>query len=121
FYLVRMFGDVPKIIQNPESLEEVQAPKSPVKEIYDEIIIPDLLEAEKSTLPWQDATGKVSMGAIKAILADVYLTYAGYPVRGGDQYYAESVKRSKELIEQGGYSLFPEYRDMIKIGRASDR
>lgn len=113
FYLVRMFGDVPKITQNPESLEEVQAPKSPVKEIYDEIIIPDLLEAEKSTLPWQDATGKVSMGAIKAILADVYLTYAGYPVRGGDQYYAESAKRSKELIEQGGYSLFPEYRDMI--------
>src|SRR5690606_34828253 len=89
------------------------AEKSPVKEIYDEIIIPDLLEAEKSSLPWQDATGKISMGAIKAILADVYLTYAGYPVRGGDQYYAESARRSKEVIEQGGYSLFPEYRDMV--------
>src|SRR5690606_11578413 len=42
FYLVRMFGDVPKITQNPENLDEVQAEKSPVKEIYDEIIIPDL-------------------------------------------------------------------------------
>src|SRR5690606_30524050 len=61
FYLVRMYGDVPKIMENPESLDEVQASKSPAKEIYDEIIIPDLLEAEKSTLPWRDVTGKISM------------------------------------------------------------
>ncbi len=113
FYLVRMFGDVPKITENPTSLDEVQAPKSPAKEIYDEIIIPDLLEAEKSNLPWKHQGGQISMGAIKSILADVYLTYAGYPVRGGDQFYAESAKRSKEVIEQGGYSLFPQYTDMV--------
>lgn len=119
FYLVRMFGDVPKITENPESLDEVQTSRSPAKEIYDEIIIPDLLEAEKSSLPWQDAGGKVSMGAIKSILADVYLTYAGYPVQGGDQYYAESAKRSKEVVEQGGYILFPEYTDMINPANKS--
>ena len=113
FYLVRMFGDVPKITENPESLDEIQTPRSPAKEIYDEIIIPDLLEAEKSTLPWRDTGGKISMGAIKSILADVYLTYAGYPVQGGDQYYAESAQRSQAVIEQGGYTLFPEYTDMV--------
>lgn len=113
FYLVRMFGDVPKITSNPESLDEVQAPRSPAKEIYDEIIIPDLLEAERSSLPWKDPSGRISMGAIKSILADVYLTYAGYPVQGGQQYYAESAARSKEVIENGGYTLFPEYADMV--------
>ena len=113
FYLVRMFGDVPKITENPESLDEIQTPRSPVKEIYDEIIIPDLLEAEQSSLPWRDTGGKVSMGAIKSILADVYLTYAGYPVQAGDPYYAESAQRSREVIEQGGYTLFPEYTDMM--------
>ncbi len=113
FYLVRMFGDVPKITENPENLSEVQASRSPVKEIYDEIIIPDLLEAEQSSLPWRDTGGKISMGAIKALLADVYLTYAGYPVQGGDQFYAESAQRSQQVIEQGGYTLFPEYTDMI--------
>ena len=113
FYLVRMFGDVPKITTNSENLDEVQIPRSPSKEIYDEIIIPDLLEAEKSSLPWKDATGRISMGAIKAILADVYLTYAGYPIQGGSQYYAESAERSKDLIENGGYTLFSEYSDMI--------
>jgi hypothetical protein len=68
--------------------------RSPAKQIYDEIIIPDLLEAEKSTLPWKDASGKVSMGAVKSILADVYLTYAGAAINGGAAAYAESAKRS---------------------------
>ena len=113
FYLVRMYGDVPKITEVVSDLNNVRPPRSPVKEIYDEIIIPDLLTAETSTLPWQDNTGKVSMGAVKSLLADVYLTYAGYPVQGGDQYYAESAKRSKEVIDNGGYTLFPEYTDMI--------
>lgn len=121
FYLVRMFGDVPKITENPESLDEVQAPRAPVKEIYDEIIIPDLLLAEQSTLPWQDQSGKISMGAIKSMLAEVYLTYAGYPVLGGAEYYAESAERSKQVLDQGGYSLFPEYTDMVKPANRNQR
>jgi hypothetical protein len=53
------------------------------------------------------------MGAVKSILADVYLTYAGAAINGGDTYYAESAKRSLDVIQNGGYSLFPEYTDMI--------
>lgn len=112
FYLVRMFGDVPKVTENISDLGQIATPRSPVKEIYDEIIIPDLVFAEGSTLPWRDGTGRASMGLVKALLADVYLTYAGYPVQGGDQFYAESASRSRELIEEGGYSLFPEYADL---------
>ncbi|MEO5893206.1 MAG: RagB/SusD family nutrient uptake outer membrane protein [Ferruginibacter sp.] len=114
FYLVRMYGDVPKVTEVVSDLNNVRPSRSPVKEIYDDIIIPDLVAAEASTLPWQDNTGKVSMGAIKSLLADVYLTYAGFPVGGGQQFYAESAKRSKEVIDNGGYSLYPEYTDMIK-------
>src|SRR5262249_37654584 len=99
FYLVRMFGDVPKITTVVSNLDSVRPSRSPVKEIYDEIILPDLLLAEQSTLPWQDNTGQVSMGAVKSLLADVYLTYAGFPVQGGSQYYTESANRSKEVID----------------------
>lgn len=113
FYLVRMYGGVPKITEVATDLGSIFIPRSPVKEIYDEIIIPDLLLAESATLPWQDNTGKLSLSAIKSLLADVYLTYAGFPVQGGPQYYTESAKRSKEVIDKGGYSLFPEYTDMI--------
>ncbi len=113
FQLVRMFGDVPKLTELVTQLSEVQTARSSVKEIYDDIIIPDLLEAEKSTLPWRQTSGRVSMGLIKSLLADVYLTYAGYPVQGGNQYYAESAKRSKEVIDSGVFTLFKEYTDMI--------
>jgi hypothetical protein len=112
FYLVRMYGDVPKVTEVVSDLSDVRPSREPVKTIYDEVIIPDLLKAEESSLPWNDPTGLVSMSAVKSILAEVYLTYAGYPVQGGDQYYAESAKRSKEVIDNGGFTLFDEYSDM---------
>jgi hypothetical protein len=110
FYLVRIFGDVPKINTSQTEITELFATRSPIKEIYDEIIIPDLLAAEKLALPVKDLTGRVSMSAVKALLADVYLTYAGYPVKGGNQYYAESAKRSLEVLKQ--YTLFGNYEDL---------
>ncbi len=115
FYLVRLYGAVPKVtsVPKPEDVGNLNIPRTPAKAIYDSIIIPDLLEAEKANLPWQDNTGKISKGAVESILADVYLTYAGAAINGGNQYYAESAKRSKAVIDNGGYSLFPEYRDMI--------
>ncbi|MEX6690657.1 RagB/SusD family nutrient uptake outer membrane protein [Danxiaibacter flavus] len=112
FFLVRMYGAVPMVTTVPKDLN-LNVPRSPAKNIYDSVIIPDLLIAEKSTLPWQDNTGKVSMGAIESLLADVYLTYAGQAIKGGDQYYAESAKHSLSVMQNGGYSLFPEYTDMI--------
>ncbi len=112
FYLVRMYGAVPNVTTVPTDLN-LNLPRTPAKNIYDSIIIPDLLTAEKSTLPWSDPTGLVSMSAVESILADVYLTYAGAAINGGAPYYAESAKRSKAVIDNGGYSLFPKYTDMI--------
>ncbi|HUX58015.1 MAG TPA: RagB/SusD family nutrient uptake outer membrane protein [Bacteroidales bacterium] len=112
FYLVRIYGDVPKLTDTQYELSELQVSRTPVKEIYDEIIIPDLLEAEISLLPTKDQTGRISMGAVKSLLADVYLTYAGYPVQGGEQYYTESAKRSLDVIKSGAYTLFPTYEDL---------
>jgi hypothetical protein len=116
FYLVRMFGAVPKVTEPAKDLN-LNLPRTAAKEIYDTIIIPDLLEAEKSTLPYGYSGGTVTMGFIKSLLADVYLTYAGAAINGGAQYYAESAKRSLDVIQLGGYSLFPEYTDMINPGK----
>lgn len=112
FYLVRIFGDVPKITSVQSELGQLQVSRAPVKEIYDEIILPDLLEAEQSGLAFSDPAGRVSMGAVKALLADVFLTYAGYPLQGGKSYYAESAKRSLEIIKSGKYALFPDYESL---------
>lgn len=113
FFLVRLYGPVPNVTTVPTSLD-LKLHRSAAKDIYDSIIIPDLLWAEtNSTMAWSDNTGKVSKGAIESILADVYLTYAGAAINGGPQYYAESAKRSLAVIQSGAYTLFPEYRDMI--------
>lgn len=112
FYLTRIFGDVPKVTATQTELRELQVTRSSAREIYDEIIIPDLLAAEKTKLPLKDETGRVSMNAVKTLLADVYLTYAGYPVQGGQQFYAESAKRSLEVISSGSYALFTKYEDL---------
>ncbi|MDE3248021.1 MAG: RagB/SusD family nutrient uptake outer membrane protein [Bacteroidota bacterium] len=112
FFLVRMYGAVPLVTSVPKDLN-LNLPRTAAKAVYDTLIIPDLLLAEKSTLPWRDATGLISMGAVKSILADVYLTYAGAAINGGNAAYAESAKRSLDVINSGAYSLFPEYRDMI--------
>jgi len=113
FFLVRMYGAVPKVTATPTNLD-LKLSRTPAKAIYDSIIIPDLLTAEGSSLAWQDNTGLVSKSAVEAILADVYLTYAGAAIDGGSQYYAMSAQRSKAVIDNGGYSLFPNYTDMIK-------
>lgn len=112
FYLVRMYGAVPKVTSVPKDLN-LNLARTPAKNIYDSIIIPDLLLAEKSTLGWSSSAGNVSMGAIESLLADVYLTYAGMPINGGAAYYAESAKRSLAVIQSGAFSLFTNYTDMI--------
>jgi hypothetical protein len=112
FFLVRMYGAVPNVTTVPKDLN-LKVPRSPAKNIYDSIIIPDLLYAESAGLSWNSIGGYVSMSVVESILADVYLTYAGNPVKGGDQYYAESAKRSKAVIDNGGFTLFPNYTDMI--------
>ncbi|MFD2874261.1 RagB/SusD family nutrient uptake outer membrane protein [Mucilaginibacter ximonensis] len=113
FYLVRMFGAVPEITAPQTDLNALKVTRTPAKQIYDDIIIPDLLFAEQSTLPYKDPTGKVNMATVKALLADVYLTYAGAAINGGPSAYAESAKRSLDVLTKGGYTLFPNYTDMI--------
>jgi len=112
FYLVRMYGAVPKVTEPAKDLN-LQVPRVPAKQIYDEVIIPDLLAAEKSGIGAGRSTGRVTLDVIQSILADVYLTYAGAAINGGQQYYAESAKRSLAVIQTGIYKLFPNYTDMI--------
>ena len=113
FFLVRMYGAVPKVTTVPTDLN-LKIKRTDPKVIYDSIIIPDLLAAEASSLPWQDNTGLVSKSAVESILADVYLTYAGQPINGGANFYALSAQRSKAVIDNGRFSLFANYTDMIK-------
>lgn len=81
FCLVRQYGDV---VYNTEVLKDAnqaQRPRTSLKKIYDEIIVPDLEFAVKeSKLPTgRSNDGRVTKDVARTVLADVYLTMAGYP------------------------------------------
>ncbi len=62
--------------------------------------------AEQSGLPWTDASGHVSLGAVKSLLAKVYITMAGYPLRKGNTYYQLAYDKAREVINSNAFTLF---------------
>lgn len=109
YYLVRVYGDVPLITKPIDfSSPDLYPVRTPAKQVYD-TIVSDLLIAEKSALPNTDKTGRASLGAVKSLLASVYLTMAGYPLQLGNPYYQLAADKSKEVIDSKWYSLFTDY------------
>ncbi len=111
FNLVRIFGGVP-LITLPVDLgsPELDPSRASVEAIY-ELIVDDLLVAEAAGLPFNNDNGRVTSGAITSLLADVYLTMAGYPLQLGAAYYELARAKAKEVIDAQEYTLFDAYAD----------
>ena len=105
FNLVRLFGDVPMKTKSTATPDDGQLDKSPVSEIYNSVILPDLIAAEQAGLPNTSSAGRVTLGAVKSVLAKVYLTMAGYPLQQADK-YALARDKAKEVIDGNWYTLF---------------
>lgn len=82
FTLVRYFGDVPMNTSVITDVTKFEIPRTSLKTIYDEVIIPDLeyaVSAEAGLTDTRSTNGRITKHVARAILADVYLTCAGYP------------------------------------------
>jgi hypothetical protein len=81
FCLVRYYGDVPYNTGVLTDIATASQPRSSLKTIYDKIIVPDLEYAvnESTLADVASADGRITKLAARTILADVYLTMAGYP------------------------------------------
>lgn len=111
FNLVRLYGPVPLKTTPTTDLNNTQLTKAPIADIYNQIVS-DLTTAEQAGLAWTDKTGHVSKGAIKSLLAKVYITMAGYPLNKGNEYYQKAYDKAKEVISSGQFSLFANYADL---------
>ena len=106
YHLVRLYGDVPLITSSQTiTSPDLYPPRSPVSDVYN-LIIADLEAAKASGLPNTDATGKVSLGAVKTLLASVYLTTAGFPLQKTEN-YAKAAAEAKDVLTW--YTLFDNY------------
>ena len=105
FDLVRIYGNVP-LIKTPLTIEEAYAVgREQVDKIYDDIIIPDLTDAEnKLPLKYSGAeVGRSTRGAVKALLGKVYLTRNDF---------TKAEAKLKEVTTMG-YALLPKYNDLF--------
>lgn len=105
FHLVRTNGNMPIILDGytPTGEEE----RATVLDNYLHIE-EDLLIAENSLpLPSEvQSPGRVSVGAAKALLADFYLTWAGWPLQDASKAQL-AANKAKEVIDMGYYELLP--------------
>ena len=113
FSLVRLFGPLPMNLHN--ELDHNDTPLTPVAEVYAQIVA-DLTAAEACNLPVKyTATNRainganiyVSVQAVKATLAAVYLAMAGYPLNQSS-YYAQAAAKAKEVIDGVNNGTYPQ-------------
>jgi hypothetical protein len=113
FYAVRLWGDVPLILAPQSATSKDFFPSRTAKEKVYAQIVADLVAAESAGLPWMDASGRVSMAAVKAQLSKVYLTMAGAPLNKGAEYYKLAANKAAEVITTPGTAgLFSNYADI---------
>jgi starch-binding outer membrane protein, SusD/RagB family len=106
FNLVRMYGDVPLIVQPTESLDGLNVSRTSTAEVYTQIV-KDISEAEAAlptTYPTADL-GRVTKGAATALLAKVYLTQKNWQL---------AAQKSKEVIDSRLYSLHDDYAKIFQ-------
>lgn len=124
FNLVRIYGEVPLIT---DMSIDYKVGKASFKEIYD-LIISDLGKAETlvpddyskasnaSDLEKNTAYARADKGAVKALMASVYLNMAGYPLKDTSK-YALAAQKAKDVIDNEanyGYILLSDYADLWK-------
>jgi hypothetical protein len=118
FYLVRLYGDVPVTTKPVDDATSPDLYPSRVsKDTVYKLIVDDLTAAEAAGLPWTDATGRVSLGAVKSLLAEVYLTMAGFPLNKGAAYYQLAAAKANEVIQSGLFGLFTNLNDLHVVAQ----
>lgn len=99
FWLVQLWGDVPLLTEPiyTYTSPDVTPTRSTKEEVY-ALIEQDLLAAEQAGFPDLDASGLASRTAVRSLLAKVYLTQAGFPLRK-QGYYQKAADKAKEVID----------------------
>lgn len=100
YWLVRLYGEIPLITQAEFSEDLLTMGKSTPEEVY-ALIESDLLLAEEKVPNTKRDAGRPNKGTVKAYLADVYLTEAGWPLKQTDK-YALAAAKAKEVIDNKG-------------------
>ncbi len=108
FNLVRLYGDVPLVLHNPNStnIDNLLTARTPAAQVYSQIIT-DLEDATNLPKSYSATDlGRATSGAAHTLLAKVYLTQQDWP---------DALTQLNLVINGGyGYALFPNYYDAFQ-------
>lgn len=92
YTLVNLFGDMFKVTTAIGPTEAKAIPRSPVSEIYNEIIIPDLIKAASQAPASYTGTdvGRITKWAAKGLLAKTYMMIGG----------SDNLAKAKVLLQE---------------------
>lgn len=114
FWIVRLWGEAPIVLNSHIFNEEIlSVENNSVAEIYEQIIA-DLEIAEEMLSDTKPAPGRVNKGTAKAVLAEVYLNMAGWPLND-ESMYAMAASKAKEVIDNQdtyGFALVENFEDL---------
>jgi hypothetical protein len=97
YWLTRFWGAVPVLPSEKFSSELLSLTKTPSADVY-KLIEADLAKAELWVPNTRRTTGRPNKGSVKALLADVYLTEGGWPIKDASK-YALAAAKAKEVID----------------------
>jgi hypothetical protein len=114
FNAVRMWGDIPLIIQEQnvfqtnQRIQDKALIRNSVEDVY-KTIIKDLTFAEQN-LPVNNGIGRATSGAAKSLLGKVYLTQGNF-----------SGAKSKLNEVLGDYELLPSFADVFDVDNKNNK
>ena len=133
FCIVRYWGDAVLITEPITDVWATELPRTSLKKIYDEVIIPDLEFAVANLPAGRSTIGRVTQDVARAILADVYMTVAGYPYQevasspdkdwcgtGAWTMQTYPVATGVEFLKKAQTQLNALYNNVYKLGTYAD-
>jgi starch-binding outer membrane protein, SusD/RagB family len=119
FTLLQYYGDVPLKLEPSVSVNNVDIARTSSKEVYAQVIA-DMKEAETlvKTATAIGSSGQISKSTIRGILARVYLTMAGAPLRDTEK-FKDAREWALKVKESGEHMLNPDYTKIF-INESAD-
>ncbi len=125
FDLVRWFGDVPLVLEETKSLNNLEVARSPQSEVFKQII-EDFEYCIEKTMDKNDTNsgyqyGRLTKDACRGFLAKVHLWIGSVTQRDGKEIYGsaadnfeKALEYAEEVIRGGRYSLVDYYPRCIQ-------
>ncbi len=105
FNMVRLFGDIPLVLNQVTSLGDVNIPRTETAKVYEQIIAD--LEFAEQNLDATNATanvGRATKASATGLLAKVYLTLKDYP---------KARDKAKAVLDNAQFGLVDSYFDVF--------